>query len=407
MPRDSSGTYTRTDGVVSGNDIMQQQRDTIGNVNAPRHDAHDNDMASAITDSIAKTGVTTPTANLPMGGFRHTNVDDAAVRNNYASLAQLQDGKEIYAIATGTGDAIVVNYNPAITAIEDGQQFRVRAPGSNTVVNPTFQVGATTARTIVKAGGAPLAIKDYLLSSELILRYRQQATPVYELLNPELPSTLSAVPIPVGEGGTGAVDVPGAQTNLEIPIPGPVAVKTFTASGTWTKPADIKRVVVEVCGGGGGGNEGTTTLAGGGGGGGGYSRKVIDVTAIASETVTVGTGGAGGTTSGAAGGTSSFGTHLSANGGAGSSGSGAGGGTAANGNVNVTGGFGGSGGGNTGGIGGGSYFSGTGGRGNRGASNGQAAQTGQYGCGGGGAGPTGTTGGDGAGGIVIVTEYGR
>ncbi len=50
------------------------------------------DVREAISDSIAKTGVTEPTASLPMSGFRHTNVGEAVNRNEYATIEQVQKG---------------------------------------------------------------------------------------------------------------------------------------------------------------------------------------------------------------------------------------------------------------------------------------------------------------------------
>jgi len=105
-------------------------------------------------------------------------------------------------------------------------------------------------------------------------------------------------------------------------------VEIFTSSGTWTKPAGLHHVIVEVIGAGGGGGaaEGTSAqiASAGGGGGGGYSKKFIEADNLGStETVTVGTGGAGGTTpsnNGSNGNSSSFGAHCTATGGTGGTG---------------------------------------------------------------------------------------
>mgnify|MGYP002805544720 CR=1 FL=1 len=51
---------------------------------------------------------------------------------------------------------------------------------------------------------------------------------------------------------------------------GLASVQTFTSSGTWTRPSDITKVIMEVqgAGGGGAGNDGTGYYCTGGGGGG-------------------------------------------------------------------------------------------------------------------------------------------
>lgn len=94
---------------------------------------------------------------------------------------------------------------------------------------------------------------------------------------------------------------------------------------TWNVPDIVKkgrRVRVRVVGGGGSGGypaiNTTNPSGGGGGGGGGVSESVIDLTGISTVTITVGSGGTGQNTSasnGRQGGTSSFGTYLSATGG--------------------------------------------------------------------------------------------
>lgn len=108
----------------------------------------------------------------------------------------------------------------------------------------------------------------------------------------------------------------------------PPIYRFYTANATWTKPtsAAFSGAVVYVVAGGGGSGSGDWSSGnigmGGGGGGGGAAIKYITASALgATETVTVGTGGAGGSSGGAnngsAGNSSSFGAHCSATGGAG------------------------------------------------------------------------------------------
>jgi len=99
-------------------------------------------------------------------------------------------------------------------------------------------------------------------------------------------------------------------------------VYATTTTGTWTKPSNLKFLIIEaVAGGGGGGGTTTGGRGAGGGGGGAYCRSVIPAAAIASTvTVTIGAAGTAGAATGGTGGTggtTSFGTHVSAAGGTG------------------------------------------------------------------------------------------
>ena len=120
-----------------------------------------------------------------------------------------------------------------------------------------------------------------------------------------------------------ATDFVGGDNACHALPRGPIAIKTFTASGTYTPSAGMKTCIIECVGGGGagGGLSGVTgyALFGGGGGAGGYSRKLATAAQIgASQVVTVGAGGAGvANAAGGAGGSSSVGSLCVANGGGG------------------------------------------------------------------------------------------
>lgn len=100
-------------------------------------------------------------------------------------------------------------------------------------------------------------------------------------------------------------------------------VQVFTANGSVTKTAGAKKWKIRVLGGGGGSSAAPATCTGqvsvsNGGGAGAYAEGIYDVSALSSATVTIGSGGVGGTAIspyGGDGGTTSVGTLISAPGG--------------------------------------------------------------------------------------------
>lgn len=156
-------------------------------------------------------------------------------------------------------------------------------------------------------------------------------------------STITTGVLPVANGGTGLSTV-GSSGNVltsngtawvSQAAGGGANIQSFSVTGTYTKPAGAKFVMVEVWSAGGGGSTSspatTTAYGGSGGGGGAYTYRMFAAPEIgATETVTIGAGGAGGASStpveparaGANGGTTNFGSLLFAYGGGGGGGDG-------------------------------------------------------------------------------------
>ena len=214
-------------------------------------------------------------------------------------------------------------------------------------------------------------------------------------------ATQAEVDAGTATGATGASLVVTPATLAGSAAP---QVVTFTSSGTWTKDAGLKYIVVECQGSGGRGSSSA------GGGSGGYNKKLILAAALgATETVTVGTANLGS-------GNTSLGSLLVAgNGGNASDDTVGAAGAATGGDVNIPGQIGGEAANNAGGGRGGSSFMGNGG-GFTAAFDSTATRSGESGTGfgAGGSGNADATdgspaasgnGGAGTVGIIIVTEY--
>jgi len=109
---------------------------------------------------------------------------DGADWKTFISSSEVQQNTYAYATATGTGDAIVGEFTPDITTVSDGLLLRVKSPGTNTVVAPTFTPNAGTigAKPIVKWIGA-LNAGDIQLNATLLLQW-DAIKDSWVLLNP-------------------------------------------------------------------------------------------------------------------------------------------------------------------------------------------------------------------------------
>jgi hypothetical protein len=222
----------------------------------------------------------------------------------------MQSGSPVVATDIGTTNAYVVNYSPAIAALEDGMALWFQVKSANTGAS-TLNVNGTGPMPILGMGHGALQGAELAANGKALVVWKQD----------------SGSWVLVGCSG-GASQVPSATRSMHAMQLGQavgrlIGVKVFTASGTYTPTAGTTSVIVEAQGGGGAGG-GTPVTAGGqtaisaSGGSGSYGMGRYTSGFSPSVPVTVGIGGtstvAGG---GGNGGTSSFGSLLSAFGGSG------------------------------------------------------------------------------------------
>ncbi len=350
-----------------------------------------------------------------------------------------------HALQIGAGTATLTQLGAGTT----GQVLQTNTTADPTWSTATYPSIATGTGTILRADGtnwvattatypATTTINQVLYSSS-----NNVVAGITAANNGTLISGTTGIPSWLSNGTTGQVltattgSPPSWGANAAFQS---VNTQVFTGNGTYTPTSGMKYCIIEVMGGGGGGGGcsstgGATVGASGGGGAGGYSRKTVTAATIgASQSVTVGAGGAAGgvgNTTGTTGGTTSVGAIISATGGVGGtfpdvgsaivvSGSGGAGGIGSSGDFNIQGGAGGASFGALvgavravySGQGGNSVY---GGGGISGCSSTDATQiTGaagnNYGSGGAGGmnttnNGTGAAGGAGKAGLVVITEY--
>lgn len=249
--------------------------------------------AGAISSSVGTKEVTVGFAYSTTQLYFNSRFNQQITENQQDLIEQIEAGTDWYAASSAGTDAYAITITPAITAYTTGMKFRFKADVAN-----------TGAATLAVSGLSALAIKKY--NDQDVETGDIEAGQIVEVV----------------------YDGTDFQMQSQSAINKAVDIQTFTSSGTWTKPAGAKVVVVHLFGAGGGGAGGNDGATGSGAGAGGaYAKKTFDASALsATETVTVGAGGAGGIgvannsgTAGTVGGNTSFGTTtlLMANGGAG------------------------------------------------------------------------------------------
>lgn len=144
MSRNGSGTYSLPAGnpVVTGTTISSTwANNTLS------------DIATALTASIANDGQTVPTANLPMGGFKHTGVATASATTDYARADQVQSSSFQHLTGTAGTNTITASATPTPSAYAAGQRFTLIPANTNTGAT-TLDVSSLGAKNVFWNGVA-------------------------------------------------------------------------------------------------------------------------------------------------------------------------------------------------------------------------------------------------------------
>lgn len=185
MPFNGNGVFNRLYSWV--NDAANGIR-----IRADRMDNDTNDIAAGLSNCVTRDGQSTILADIPMGGYKFTDVGNAVNGNEFATLSQVQKGDYNWAVAGGTADALTVTNAVPVLAYEDAMLQYVRATAANATTTPTIAVDGLPAVTVVKNGNQALIAGDIAgAGHELILRYNSISNK-FELMNPKVLSPILA-----------------------------------------------------------------------------------------------------------------------------------------------------------------------------------------------------------------------
>jgi len=182
MSRNGSGTYTLPAGnpVTTGTVISSSWANTTLS-----------DIASALTSSIAKDGQTTPTNNLPMGGYKLTGMGVGSASTDSITLGQSQNSGEIKLAGVSGADTITATASPTLTAYTTGQMFNFVSVGANTGA-VTLNIDGLGAKAVTKLGATALVASD--IPSGAVVQVYYDGTQ-FQLINLAAQSTNSINPL--------------------------------------------------------------------------------------------------------------------------------------------------------------------------------------------------------------------
>ena len=130
-------------------------------ISSSRMDSEFDNYKTGLENCLTRDGQNQPSANLPMGSFRHTTVGAATTRDQYSQLAQVQDSTVAWGgTAGGTANAVTIAVTPAITAYVAGQTFRFLTGAAANSGAVTLAVNGLTATAVSKENGVALIAAD-------------------------------------------------------------------------------------------------------------------------------------------------------------------------------------------------------------------------------------------------------
>jgi hypothetical protein len=155
------------------------------------------DLATGLSTCVTKDGQTIPTANLPMGTFKLTNLGVGSAATDSATLGQVQASTTKLITVSGT-DTITGTLSPALAAYATGQMFYFVAGATNTSA-VTLNIDSLGAKSVTRHGSTALVAGDILSGEVCVVVYDGTR---FQLLNPASYTNLNVTGVLALAAGT-------------------------------------------------------------------------------------------------------------------------------------------------------------------------------------------------------------
>jgi hypothetical protein len=188
------------------------------------------DLATGLSTCITKDGQTTPTNNIPMGGFKITGLGAGTVGTDAVRLSQLQAGAAQLLAVSGT-DTLTALGTPTLTAYATGNLFYFVAAATNTT-SVTLNVDGLGAKAVTRHGSTALVAGDILAGEVCLVVYDGTR---FQLLNPTSYTNLNVsgvLSLAAGAVGTPSLAASGdLNTGLFFPAADTIAASVGGVEG--------------------------------------------------------------------------------------------------------------------------------------------------------------------------------
>ena len=127
------------------------------------------DLATGLSTAITKDGQTTPTANIPMAGFKITGLGAATVGTDAVQYGQIQSNTDKLVTVSGT-DTLIGSVTPALTAYAAGNLFSFVVANTNTGA-VTINIDGVGSKAITRTGSTALVAGDMVAGQAVLIEY--------------------------------------------------------------------------------------------------------------------------------------------------------------------------------------------------------------------------------------------